>query len=154
MGALDYRGKRHRRLKKVQQKDYVRLTRDGMVAYRRGDQILYLPTAEQVRNRLIELLEEGKGDPESAPVTGAFNKIVGLLGDNDQLIAGYNRGLYELMKSEFEKLVVPLCPWCQQQSCWCCWECGGPGYDHKPTCKYKKYSKEEEETDAFSAFGL
>lgn len=137
----------------MQQKDYVRLTKDGMVAYRRGEKILYLPAPEKVRERLITLLEQSGGDVRSQILTDAFNKISALMTSDDQMIQAYNAELHELMTTELNKLVIPLCPWCKQSSCWCCWECGNLAHDHKPECKYAKYSDSKED-DVFSAFGL
>lgn len=149
VGALDYKAKVYRRLKQVQtqrqEKDYVRLVRDGNVAYKRGDEVLLVPPNDLLRERLIQLLESTGGCVDDPIITKFFDDRARAGNDPDDMKAEWANEVLGRLYDVWHELTTPPVSEADRARCPDCRRL--PTEEHKLECP-------SQPIDVFEGFGL
>lgn len=85
---------------------YTRIEKDGKVAYTDGERRLIVPSKETLRERLIKLLEEAKGDKQSGIVTDFWRDRCRDTGAADDMTRAWGGETYMRLWEIWEELTT------------------------------------------------
>lgn len=86
---------------------FTRIEKDGKVAYTDGERKLIVPSKDALRERLIKLLEDAKGDTQSSVIVGFWKDRCRDTGSADDMTRAWGGETYTRLWEIWDELTTP-----------------------------------------------